>query len=359
MNTPSDRLADRDPARAPVRGPRDPGASARARRGAPARPAPPARADALLRRRRRRRPRGRRAHDAVRDPRRRAVRAGARSPPMDAATGWTDRPLRDDRRRLRPHRAGACARRAPPSASAITPACSASPRCKGASDGRDPRPLRARSPTRSRWSASICSRRSAASISTPILAALLRDRQRRGDQGRAVQPLPHARRRARRRRGAAPRTASRSIPATTTTSCSTSSRRSPSMRDGEPVTVRFRGGLLGHWSVWTQGAVACSSAACSAAASAGARAARRSWRSTARVTDCNAAFFDVANDFHGCIAGCHEVLRRQGLLEGIWCLDPERGAEPGPARGDRPRLPRARRPLRRRLRRRQPQRWLA
>src|SRR3984893_1072462 len=42
-----------------------------------------------------------------------------------------------------------------------------------------------------------------------------------------------------------------------------------------------------------------------------------------RITDCNSAFFDVANDFRGCIAGCHEVLRRQGLLEGIWCLDPD------------------------------------
>jgi len=49
----------------------------------------------------------------------------------------------------------------------------------------------------------------------------------------------------------------------------------------------------------------------------------------ARVTDCNSAFFDVANDFHGCIAGCHEVLRRQGLLKGIWCLDPEEGLGPG------------------------------
>ncbi|MEP7138516.1 MAG: dihydrodipicolinate synthase family protein, partial [Caldimonas sp.] len=44
-----------------------------------------------------------------------------------------------------------------------------------------------------------------------------------------------------------------------------------------------------------------------------------------RVTDCNSAFFDVANDFHGCIAGCHEVLRRQGLLERIDCLDPAEG----------------------------------
>jgi hypothetical protein len=51
----------------------------------------------------------------------------------------------------------------------------------------------------------------------------------------------------------------------------------------------------------------------------------------ARVTDCNAALFDVANNFHGCIAGCHEVLRRQGLLEGIWCLDPQEGLSPGQA----------------------------
>ena len=51
----------------------------------------------------------------------------------------------------------------------------------------------------------------------------------------------------------------------------------------------------------------------------------------ARVTDCNSAFFDVANNFHGCIAGCHEVLRRQGLLEGIWCLDPAEGLSPGQA----------------------------
>jgi hypothetical protein len=49
----------------------------------------------------------------------------------------------------------------------------------------------------------------------------------------------------------------------------------------------------------------------------------------ARVTDCNSAFFDVIHDFHGCIAGCHEVLRRQGLLDGIWCLDPAEGLSPG------------------------------
>ena len=47
------------------------------------------------------------------------------------------------------------------------------------------------------------------------------------------------------------------------------------------------------------------------------------------MTDCNAAIFDVANDFHGVICGCHEILRRQGLLEGIWCLDPNETLGPG------------------------------
>jgi hypothetical protein len=47
------------------------------------------------------------------------------------------------------------------------------------------------------------------------------------------------------------------------------------------------------------------------------------------VTDANAAFFDVAHDFRGCIPGCHEVLRRQGLMPGIWCLDPDETLSPG------------------------------
>jgi hypothetical protein len=50
-----------------------------------------------------------------------------------------------------------------------------------------------------------------------------------------------------------------------------------------------------------------------------------------QVTDCNSALFDVAHAFHGCIAGCHEVLRRQGLLEGTWCLDPNEGLSEGQA----------------------------
>lgn len=99
------------------------------------------------------------------------------------------------------------------------------------------------------------------------------------------------------------------------------------MRDGKPVTLRFVGGLLGHWSVWTKGAVEIFRR-CRAEASAGAVSAEL-LALDSRVTDCNSAFFDVANDFHGCIAGCHEILRRQGLLEGIWCLDPNEGLSVG------------------------------
>jgi hypothetical protein len=101
------------------------------------------------------------------------------------------------------------------------------------------------------------------------------------------------------------------------------------MREARPVNLRFRGGLLGHWSVWTRNAVDLL-ARCRAAAAAGAVPADL-LALDSRVTDCNAAFFDVAHDFAGCIAGCHEVLRRQGLLEGIWCLDPEEKLSPGQA----------------------------
>jgi len=56
----------------------------------------------------------------------------------------------------------------------------------------------------------------------------------------------------------------------------------------------------------------------------------RSWLSYgAQLTDSNAAIFDAANHFHGCIPGIHEVLRRQGLLEGTWCLNPQENLSPG------------------------------
>ncbi|WP_339765461.1 dihydrodipicolinate synthase family protein [uncultured Hoeflea sp.] len=101
-------------------------------------------------------------------------------------------------------------------------------------------------------------------------------------------------------------------------------------RGSETVTLRFRGGLLGHWSVWTRAAVDLLARIKTCQVSGGGIDPELLGLD-ARVTDCNAAFFDVANNFHGCIAGCHEVLRRQGLLEGIWCLDPAEGLSPGQA----------------------------
>ena len=98
-------------------------------------------------------------------------------------------------------------------------------------------------------------------------------------------------------------------------------------RGGEEVRVRIKGGLLGHWSVWTKRAVELHQRI--GAAVAAGRIDDDLLALDARVTDCNSAFFDVAHDFAGCIAGCHEVLRRQGLLEGIWCLDSGETLSPG------------------------------
>lgn len=100
-------------------------------------------------------------------------------------------------------------------------------------------------------------------------------------------------------------------------------------RGDEQVTVRITGGLLGHWCVWTRRAVELVARVRRAAMDQAIDPALLAL--DAAVTDCNAAFFDAANDFSGCIAGCHEVLRRQGLLEGIWCLDPNEGLSPGQA----------------------------
>lgn len=90
---------------------------------------------------------------------------------------------------------------------------------------------------------------------------------------------------------------------------------------GETVTKRFAGGLLGHWSVWSHNAVEIFNKL-------------KQYRDSdtipvsfltlaAQVTDANGAFFDVNHEFKGCIAGIHEVLRRQGLMEHIYCLNPD------------------------------------
>ena len=98
-------------------------------------------------------------------------------------------------------------------------------------------------------------------------------------------------------------------------------------RGATAARIRIAGGLLGHWSVWTKSAVALL-ARVKAAIAAG-TIDQELLGLAGKITDCNAAFFDVAHDFRGCIAGCHEVLRRQGLFSGIWCLDPAEGLSPG------------------------------
>lgn len=97
---------------------------------------------------------------------------------------------------------------------------------------------------------------------------------------------------------------------------------------GGTVERRFVGGLLGQWAVWTQSAVDLLGQCHDAAASGGAIAADL-LRLDAQMTDANAALFDAANGFHGCLPGIHEILRRQGLLEGNWCLSDTEVLSPG------------------------------
>ena len=98
----------------------------------------------------------------------------------------------------------------------------------------------------------------------------------------------------------------------------------------QPVKVRIVGGLLGQWACWTQSAVRML------------KRCQETWRrghvprdlltQAAALTDCNAAIFDAANGFAGCIPGIHEILRRQGLLANRLCLDPNERLSPGQAR---------------------------
>jgi dihydrodipicolinate synthase/N-acetylneuraminate lyase len=93
-------------------------------------------------------------------------------------------------------------------------------------------------------------------------------------------------------------------------------------------TVNFRGGLLGQWAVWTREAVRLLDKihACKAAGGVGGA---EILADSAALTDANAALFDAGNGFAGCIAGLHEILRRQGLLVGRWCLEPNEDLSPG------------------------------
>ncbi|MDZ7802222.1 MAG: hypothetical protein U5K81_15705 [Trueperaceae bacterium] len=97
--------------------------------------------------------------------------------------------------------------------------------------------------------------------------------------------------------------------------------------EGGTIDKRIVGGLLGQWAVWTRSAVALMEEI--RAVRDGDSVPADLLRRNAAWTDVNAAVFDAANGFHGVIAGVHEVLRRQGLLEGVWCLDPDEGLSPG------------------------------
>ncbi len=90
-------------------------------------------------------------------------------------------------------------------------------------------------------------------------------------------------------------------------------------------SARIVGGLLGHWAVWTKTALA----HLNLAKQSRSPVAGDLLTLAQQITDANAAFFDAANSFAGCISGIHEVLRRQGLLDGIWCLDPKDALSPG------------------------------
>jgi hypothetical protein len=101
------------------------------------------------------------------------------------------------------------------------------------------------------------------------------------------------------------------------------------IRAAAAASVRIVGGLLGQWACGTRAAVRLFEEICH-------------WRTkqklpsdllttAAQLTGCNAAIFDAANHFAGCIPGIHEVLRRQGLLEGKWCLDESETLSPGQA----------------------------
>ena len=102
--------------------------------------------------------------------------------------------------------------------------------------------------------------------------------------------------------------------------------RVPGLEDG----LRIVGGLLGHWAVWTSRAVEVLERAHAVVAS-GSPVPLDLLDLAVRTTVANGALFDPAHRFAGSIAGIHEVLRRQGLLAGRWCLDPAEDVSPGQA----------------------------
>lgn len=99
--------------------------------------------------------------------------------------------------------------------------------------------------------------------------------------------------------------------------------------NNEVVEVEFKGGLLGHWAVWTKKAVELLAEIKAYKINPNSSGAGALLSKAVEVTDTNAAFFDPANSFHGCIPGLHEVLVRQGLMKGLWCLNLEENLSSG------------------------------
>ena len=99
-------------------------------------------------------------------------------------------------------------------------------------------------------------------------------------------------------------------------------------RFGDGVPVRFVGGLLGQWAMWTRRAVELH-AECRRVVTSGESARPDLLALADHLTDANGAIFDAAHAYAGCVPGIHEVLRRQGLLQGTWCVRPEEQLSPG------------------------------
>src|SRR5262245_25041467 len=97
---------------------------------------------------------------------------------------------------------------------------------------------------------------------------------------------------------------------------------------GGTVAIQIAGGLLGHWAVWTKRAVELLEEI-KQCKHRGGQDAFELLAKSAEVTDSNSALFDAQNQFAGCVAGLHEILRRQGLMAGRWCLDPREDLSPG------------------------------
>ncbi len=103
----------------------------------------------------------------------------------------------------------------------------------------------------------------------------------------------------------------------------------PTESGGIETSTQVVGGLLGQWAVWTRGAVRLLERV---RATRAATTIDAQWlRLAAALTDANGAIFDAAHGFAGCIPGIHEILRRQGVLCGTWCLDPQETLSPGQA----------------------------